>query len=173
MRRWSFSLVAVAMLVLGLVAALSLGTTAQEATPSAMADHPVVGVWQWDNDLDNPGTDISLGIFHADGTYTEPSPGAGVGVGVWEPTGERTADLTLVYLDINEDPLVVEPGTGKFWLAVEVDASGTMIRAPGIIRASTADGTVVYEGEFLAQGTRVDVEPMPSLGTPVAATPAT
>ena len=38
----------------------------------------------------------SVALFHADGTYSEVLPWGAVLHGVWEPTGERTADLTFL-----------------------------------------------------------------------------
>jgi hypothetical protein len=75
---------------------------AQEATPDAMASHPIVGVW---NVLapDSP----SLANFQADGSvtfavapsYVDPALGVvfqGSSIGTWEPTGERSIHGTWV-----------------------------------------------------------------------------
>jgi hypothetical protein len=69
----------VVVLLVGGIATLGIGrgATAQEATPRAMAEHPIVGAWQWDTDPDNPGTHISYGVFHADGTYVVMYPNGG------------------------------------------------------------------------------------------------
>src|SRR5215204_5505512 len=90
-------------------AAFSLGhldpATAQEATPSALASHPIVGAWM----IMNPGNppNASPAIFSADGTFSaagapsaiDPQRGVVLGspvIGVWEPTGERSVHVTWV-----------------------------------------------------------------------------
>jgi len=135
----------------------------------ATATHPIVGAWQWDNDSDNPGTQISYAVFHADGTYVEIGTGGGIDLGLWEPTGARTADVTFFFADVEPDPDVVVRGVGK--MAAEVDATGNAITAPFTFEARAADGTVPFSGQFLALGTRLEVMPMVPLGTPVAGTP--
>lgn len=84
-------------------ATFSLGhldpATAQEATPSALARHSIVGAWM----IMNPGNppNASPAIFAADGTFSaagapsaiDPQRGVVLGspvIGVWEPTGERS-----------------------------------------------------------------------------------
>ena len=37
-----------------------------------------------------------LAMFHGDGTYMEIYPWGAIFVGVWKPTGERTAEGTLL-----------------------------------------------------------------------------
>src|SRR3954467_12976654 len=81
-------------------AALGLGsvsrTTAQEATPSAMASHPIVGVWLNMNATIPPSPSVS--IYGADGSFVSINPVnykdtergvvyASDLVGTWEPTG--------------------------------------------------------------------------------------
>ena len=90
-------------------ATFSLGhldpATAQEATPSALARHSIVGAWM----IMNPGNppNASPAIFSADGTFSaagapsaiDPQRGVVLGspvIGVWEPTGERSVHVTWV-----------------------------------------------------------------------------
>jgi hypothetical protein len=175
MRRFVISLSLAVVVLLGLLASGG-STRAQDATPDpmtammAMATHPIVGAWEWDNDPDHPGTEISYALFHADGTYVEIGTDGQVDLGVWEPTGERTADVTFFFADVEPDPAVVVRGVGK--MAAEVDATGNAITAPFTFEARAADGTVPFSGQFLALGTRLEVMPMVPLGTPAAATPA-
>jgi len=175
MRRLIISLSLSVVVLLGLLAS-GVSTRAQDATPDVMtakmatATHPIVGAWQWDNDPDNPGTQISYAVFHADGTAVEIGTGGGIDVGLWEPTGERTADVSFFFADVEPHPDVVVRGVGK--MAAEVDATGNAITAPFTFEARAADGTVPFSGQFLALGTRLEVMPMVPLGTPAAATPA-
>src|SRR5688500_7137945 len=104
MRRRSILLSAVSGALTGALA-ISRSTTAQEATPSAMANHPIVGAWL----VMNPSEPLNTrpAIFAADGTLTvgyapsrtDPARGVvlqGTAIGVWEPTGERSIHLTYV-----------------------------------------------------------------------------
>ena len=54
--------------------------------------------------------DPSFYVFHADGIALTSTPVAGVGVGVWRPTGERTADRSVWYVDLDPDPNHLERG---------------------------------------------------------------
>jgi hypothetical protein len=166
MRRFTVSLAVVVVLLVGAIASMGRSTTAQE---DMTAEHPIVGAWEWDNDPDHPGTDISYAIFHDDGTYTELNGNGTINIGAWEPTGERTADLTARNLFI--DPDTNETFRGTLLLAAEVDETGNSITAPFTFEARNTDGEVVFAGEFLAIGTRIDVVPMVPLGTPMAGTP--
>jgi len=177
MRRFVTFASVLAVLLLGLVATVGQRTAAQEATPDttammAMADHPIVGAWRWDNNPANPGVDLTYAIFHADGTYIEPTPG-GANIGTWEPTGPRTALLTaLVVFDLDQDATTDDPpGTGILRLAAEVDEAGETITAPFTFEVLDATGATVFTGDFEAIGTRIAVEPMVPFGTPVAGTP--
>ena len=104
MRRRSVLLSAVSGALTGALAA-SRTTTAQEATPSAMANHPIVGAWL----VMNPNDPLNArpAIFAADGTMTvgyvpssiDAERGVvlqGTAIGVWEPSGERRVHLTYV-----------------------------------------------------------------------------
>ena len=105
MRRRSVLLSAVSGALTGALA-ITRSTTAQEAAPSAMANHPVVGAWL----VMDPGDPQNArpANFAADGTltigyvptgYLQPERGVvvqGTAIGVWEPTGERSVHLTFV-----------------------------------------------------------------------------
>ena len=166
MRRFVSPLLVAAVVLLGLVATMSRNTAAEEVP---LADHPIVGAWEWDNDPTNPGADISYAIFHGDGTYLEASSNGSINIGAWEPTGERTADLTArtQFIDPDTNELI----RGTLLLAAEVDETGNSITAPWTFEARNTDGDVVFLGQFQALGTRIDVVPMVPLGTPMAGTP--
>ena len=110
-------------------------------------------------------------MFHADGTYLEVDPNIGVGVGVWRATGERSAELTYVFQDIDPEPATTAPGTVTVRQSVEVDAAGDAFTAPLTVEVRIPDGTVVFSAAYTARGTRLHVEPMLPLGTPAAGTP--
>jgi len=145
-------LAVVLMLSGGLVGGRAL--IAQEATPSStadMANHPVVGGWRMTVDLGGGRTSPDLQIFHADGTYIELLPSGAVLAGVWQPTGERTAMLTLYENYFMDDRLVqIE---GRF--TVEVDESGNTITEAGTVVGLFEDGSVASAFESPASGTRM------------------
>ncbi len=173
MRRLAFA-VSLLLLVAVVLGAFTAGSTqragARQATPDSLLHHPVVGAWRLDTDINDPANQPSSAIFHADGTYLEHHPTVGLGIGVWEPTGERTADLTIIFADLvpTEDGFTQAATTVR--AAVEVDEGGNTLTAPYTFAVGPPDG-VVYEGMLTAAGVRLAVEPMVPLGTPLAGTP--
>jgi len=183
MRRLVISLSVVVVLLLGVVATLGRGVTAQEATPDtsammAMATHPIVGTWRWDNDPSDPADD-SYGIFAADGSYLEVTKpnNVGVGIGAWTPTGDRTADVITIFQDVDPSE-TFEPGTGTFLMSATVDASGDHFTGTTDLQARNVTGAVTFEASgWTLTASRVRVGPLPDFGawqesTPMAGTPA-
>jgi hypothetical protein len=104
-------------------AALGLGSrggrvAAQEATPSAMASHPIVGAW-----MVMAPTGPALAVFSADGTNIQGVPTAQAGpqgvtftgaqVSTWEPIDARRIHFTGVQL--------LTDATGAFVGSVTID----------------------------------------------------
>lgn len=138
--------------------------TAQDA----MAPHPVVGAWRVENDLGGGDILVSYGIFHPDGSYIEALDNGLISIGVWQPTGERTADLTVFNQYVIDGQIV--QGEGR--LAIEVDETGNSQTAPGTFVGSFPDGTIDIALETQSPGTRLEVLPVVPLDTLVPATPA-
>ena len=171
MRRLAFL---VSILVVVLVGGVALGprpaTGAQDGTPaSAMAGHPFVGAWVVDTDTTDPANFPALGAATADGVYVESHPQVGVGVGAWEPTGGRTANLTLVFRATDQGGAPVGVVTAR--AAVEVFQGGDAWDATYTFEARAPDGAVLFAGQGRAHATRVVAESMAPPGTPTAATP--
>ncbi len=99
-----------ATLVLALVA-LSPGAIAQEDG----AEHPLVGAWVLDTTPDDPSDAVDLFVVNPGGTVLSLS-GQGPAAGSWEPTGDRTADVTFRGLTFTPD--------GGFGGLVTIRASG-------------------------------------------------
>jgi hypothetical protein len=139
------------------------GTAAQDATPAAMAAHPVVGIWR--TVVTNQGDDpfSSLTTFHGDGTYTEVLPDGLVLTGLWQPTGERTAAVTG-YLNYFIGDRLVE---GAVQFTAEVDEAGNTVIEEGNFIGFYEDGSVAIAVDSPATGTRLEILPVESLGTPV------
>jgi CubicO group peptidase (beta-lactamase class C family) len=142
-----------------------------DATLAASAEHPIIGSWWSANDAPGPGVQTATAIFHADGTYLEVDPNIGVGVGVWQATGERTADLIAVYQDIDPDPAVAAPGTVTVRKSVEVDATGEAFSGSLTVEVRIPDGTIVFTASYTGRGTRLGVEETVPQGTQMAGTP--
>ena len=175
-RHLEVSTFALAALVAMLIGGVPLsGLANQRSTSDAQAVHPIVGTWQWANnpgDEGDPFAGTSFAIFHADGSYVEFFPPVGVGVGTWQVTGANTADVTIVFQDIDEDPYVFEPGTSIYRISIVVDGSGNAMIATGDLEVRDASGAVVVTMPFAGTANRLTIEGPSVPGTP-AATPVT
>ena len=100
MRRRLVLLSAVSGVVTGALAVGS-STKAQEATPAAMAGHPLVGTWIVDRNPADPAEMPTTNVLTADGGLIDPAVGA---AGVWVATGERTADFSLIAISTGGGP---------------------------------------------------------------------
>ena len=136
---------------------------AQDATPPATAQHPVVGVWLWTKAAGDP-IPTTYEIFHADGTYLEVTTGVGTGVGVWRAVGERGVEVTSVYQDTDPDPTAFAPGTITGRQSLELDEAGTTLTGTYTV---DVDGTVVGF-ELPVRATRLEHESMEPFGTPTS-----
>ena len=83
------SVAVLATLALALVAISPLVVAQDDA-----ATHPLVGAWVLDGTPDDPSDAVDLVVFDAGGTLVSMSA-QGPAAGSWEPTGERTADVTF------------------------------------------------------------------------------
>ena len=161
-------LVSVVVVLAGLMAyARSVpGTAAQDSTPDALASHPVVGLWRFTNG-EGEDTFPSLGIFHADGTYVEDYPDASsFSLGLWRPTGERSAEVTIYQNYIVDDKLV--NGEGRW--TVEVDETGeALTQGAGFFLGLFEDGSVEFspewEGSTEPVATRLTIQPVVPLAS--------
>src|SRR5919112_3770608 len=87
---------------------------AQDATPTAMAGHPLVGTWIVDRNPADPTEMPTTNVLTADGGLIDPSVGA---AGVWTATGERTADFTLIAIFAEGRAAIgVEVGGGSYFV---------------------------------------------------------
>jgi hypothetical protein len=93
--RSSVAVLATLALALG---AISPVVVAQEDA----AEHPLVGAWVLDSTPDDPSDAVSLVVFGPGGTLVSLSA-EGSAAGSWEPTGERTFDVTFHGLAITPE----------------------------------------------------------------------
>jgi hypothetical protein len=92
--------------------AVGRSTMAQEATPDAMATHPIVGSWM----VSTPAG-LAMAVFFADGTNIQGLPATMPGpqgvtyvstqVGRWEPIDERSIHFTGVQLHTDANGTLV------------------------------------------------------------------
>ena len=152
-----------------------VNTVRAQESGNAMAAHPLVGAWRVANDPTEPNSsepaEPAYYVFHADGTALTSTAVAGVGVGVWRPTGERTADRSVSYVDLDPDPNHLEHGEATGSTSVTVDESGTTFTETGTVQGKAIDGTVLFTIPSINIGTRMEVEPMAQLETADTATP--
>ena len=103
----------------------------------------------------NPPGARSYAIFHADGTYVEANPFLNTGVGLWQATGERTADLLIYYHDAGTDAggnrlnVVIAKGP------VAVNETGQALTLLCTYEVTALDGAVVDAGAQTETATRI------------------
>jgi hypothetical protein len=147
------------------VAATVRHTAAQDATPAAMAGHPLVGTWVLDPSPDDPANAPAVAFFTSDGIFADPKYQF---AGVWEPTGPTTGAYTFL-------AIIEEPDFNGYIAArgdIEVDASGDAWSLMGGATTIAADGTVVAtDPPTPATATRLRVIGADGLGTAVPQVP--
>lgn len=83
--------------------------------------------------------------------------------GLWQPTGERTATVTAYVFFAIDD----RPAEGEVRLTVEVDEAGNALTEEGTVVGLYQDGSVAIAAESPATATRLQIQPVEPLGTPV------
>ena len=167
-RAWiRVAVVALAVLIVGTVAFRP--ASAQEATPTAMTDHPLVGAWILDRDTTHGTNPLQLIVATADGLYLGVEYGGRTAAGVWEATGPRTAAVTLRVTAADQGVPFV--GLAIIRGTVEVAEDGLSFTAPYTLEVVGPDGTLSGEyGVTTARGTRItlqDVAELEDMGVPV------
>lgn len=147
----------VIIMLCGVFAGGWAGAAAQETTPVAGTEHPLVGAWMVDTEPENPTNAPHLSIVSSDGTYLEVESD-GTSIGVWEATGADTASITFHFF-------AGPTGMGTIRGDVEVAPDGQSWTASYTLEFIGPDGTSTGEiGPGMASATRLMVE---SQGTPV------
>jgi len=172
-RRFALGGVGAAAAVAGLN---RVGAVRAQESGSELSAHPLVGAWRVANDPAEPNSsepaEPSYYVFHADGTALTSTAVAGVGVGVWRPTGERTADRSVWYVDLDPDPNHLERGAATGSTSVTVDESGISFTETGTVQGKAIDGTVLFTIPSINIGTKLEVEPMAQLDSAETGTSA-
>ena len=171
MRRRSVVLSAVSG-VLTSTLAVRRSASAQDATPSAMAHHPIVGLWSGSATVGTTPGPRSITAFHGDGTLTSLNSFGGTGVGAWQASGERAVQLVLTFYNIAQVAGEFVEGTVTVRGVWTVDEAGTTLAEESTIDIRAADGTVVANFPITATFERMTADAPPLVGTPEA-TPTT
>ncbi|MFN8679493.1 MAG: hypothetical protein U0Z70_24125 [Thermomicrobiales bacterium] len=165
---WKFGLVA-AILIAGSTMSpghRDLATAAQEATPGALAGHPLVGTWVVDTNVDTANDPPEMGIFSADGTVFGLGASRWVS-GAWEAADDHTGTVTMAgVFDANGGGYVVVRGPH------EVDASGDAWSCLCTFTVVAPDGAVLASGSATAHATRLPIETADAVGQPLPGFPA-
>jgi hypothetical protein len=136
--------------------------TAQDATPGAMAAHPIIGTWIIDRDITTATEAPSIVVVTADGGVIDPSQGV---AGAWQVTGERTVLWTLVgTLPENGGTIIVRS-------TPEVDETGMNLTGTYTVTIVAPDGSVMATIPGDSTGVRLPIEPMEAGGAPLQGIP--
>ncbi len=152
----------VAVLATVLVAPSAL---AQEAAAPLFEGHPFVGAWLVDtntNDATEPPTRL---VVHPDGTLLQADQTT-VAIGVWQPTGDDAAALTITaQIDVGNGAVA----TATVRAEVTLDPAGDAWTAEATTEHVDAVGTSSGQlGPISAAATRIVVEPMVPTASPGA-----
>lgn len=126
---------------------------AQDTAPTDLTGHLIVGSWLLDTDVDDPENGVTLATFTSDGFYIHTDQDGTTGHGIWESTGDTTAQLNFRLVDAE--------GLAIIRASVEVSAAGDTMTADYTMEFTDPTGQSTGEfGPGRAEGTRVMVEPM-------------
>ncbi len=164
MRRSTLVFAIAAIMAGSAVSSTPLLIAAQDASPTDLAGHPLVGAWLFDTDLASQADPPELGLFTSDGIFI--GLGSSESAGSWEASDPQTGALTLISrfddggggYAVIRGPHVVD-ATGDRWTC---DCTYTIV---------AADGTVLDAGRSSSEGVRIPVEPVEAMGTPLAGAP--
>lgn len=172
MRRRSVIFSAVASALAGVTAFRAPASPAAAAQDAgAMATHPIVGLWQ-SYGMIAPGPLLTLTAFHADGTLVVwEGLRTGTQLGIWQPTGECTADVLFIGIDTDPSPDAEVPGTATIRGIATIDDSGNQISYESKKDVRDAYGMFMFDTDSsFAPATRVTFEYNPMTGS-TGATP--
>jgi hypothetical protein len=147
------------------LAATTRQAAAQDATPTSMAGHPIVGTWIVDRNPENASEPPTAIVVTADGGWIDPVLGV---AGTWQATGPHAAVWTAIGL--------IDGGAGGYFAlrtAGEIDEAGTTFAGTGSVTIVAPDGTVVttIASGPASHGTRLRVDPVEAGGTPLPGVP--
>jgi hypothetical protein len=149
----------------------AVAPAATPGTPFPMEGHQILGMWQFDIETRQPGTDLAYFNFSEDGTFEAfGERGDWVAFGNWRAIGERTVELVYVNQGIPFQNMfdpdyvlagnVLSPDILTIRVSLQIDATGNTVTAEGEGTRYRSDGTVadVFSGADAHMiGTRMEV----------------
>lgn len=158
MRRSIVTLMSLAVLLATFLVGGGHLVSAQDTSSADYFGHPLVGTWHIFDDVDDGDSSCPLqAVFTGDGAYIDVDCDGNMWIGVWEPTGDRTANLTISQSDAE--------GTFLIRVAIEVSGDGQAFTASYTVEVmdpATGEGMGEY-GPGTDRGTRLVAE---APGTP-------
>jgi hypothetical protein len=179
MRRLSFAVVVLGLVVAGVALGSRLPMIGAEEAPSP-GQHGFVGAWQVTTLVEGQPPSPNLTTFYADGnvlTSNRPvfppaseaaaAEARSAGHGVWIAVDDRTIDVVFDVLvsDVNGTYL----GTRTLQGHLTLDETGTAWSGPFTARVTDPSGAVVATTVGRVEATRIVVVPLELVSTPVAA----
>jgi hypothetical protein len=135
------------------------------AQPDGARDHPAVGSWLVESDPDLGALSVRTLVVSADGTalaISSVAPNGSMGAGVWAPTGNATAALTVTLVTDGPAFIVLRA-------SIDIAADGQSFTGTftdeAIFDPTSPSGTSGELGPGRLTGTRLTVQ---APGTPVA-----
>lgn len=155
----------ITLIGLGGMGRLSLGASAQNATPDNRTSHPLIGTWMVDTNTETDTDAPEIGIFTADGSTFGLGASRWVS-GVWDVADETSGVATLVgVFEANGGGYVVLRGIHA------VDATGETWTCDCTFTVVGADGTVLDSGSAPAMAHRIPVQGVELAGQGLADMP--
>jgi hypothetical protein len=107
--------------------------------------------------------DDSYAVFGSDGTYVDETTYIGAGIGSWQSSREPSADLIIVYQDLEggldpNQPDAFVPGSLKMWSSLEVATDGSHLTATRLVEIHDVDGKLVDHFTFNGTATRLGLD---------------
>jgi hypothetical protein len=117
--------------------------------------------------------DDSYAVFGSDGTYVDETTYIGAGIGSWQSSREPSADLIIVYQDLEggldpNQPDAFVPGSLKMWSSLEVATDGSHLTATRLVEIHDVDGKLVDHFTFNGTATRLGLDWVEPIATPKA-----
>ncbi len=140
-------------------------SAAQDATPSSLAGHPLVGSWIVDTDTSVATDSPEIGIFTSDGTVLGMGATRWV-AGSWEAADDTTGAVTMAgVFAANGGGYVVLRGDHV------VDSTGDAWTCECTFTVVGPNGETVASGTATAHATRLPIESVDAAGMPLVGFP--
>ena len=175
MHRLGVLLTLVALVVVASTGTWHPSSLAQDATPAAEQEG-IVGSWIITATVTDQGDSFSFvnfSTFMPGGGLVTTAPDSPLGHGAWEPSGDGTYAVTIVFPDFDDDEGALE-GQATVRSTITLGPEGTTFTGPFLTEITDDTGELLFSYGGTVQGQRIGVEPLgtPQTGTSQSATPS-